>query len=181
MVSYVIFAMWWWPFLVRLAKNFLIWGLTSKVNVTVMPFLSRHCPWNIYIKNMKALGIKTETICNFTRLPITGHVKLWTLKSITPSILVPSFVTDSNSIYTRGTVGWACVAHLSFCYEEAYHRTFHSCFPPSFGSFGKAVSEKKIFLQSTNQKQESVVAMFVNGSEIWWSMQFILVSQLLVL
>jgi hypothetical protein len=37
-------------------------------------------------------------------------------------------------------------------------------FLPSFGSFGKAVSEK-IFKKSTNQKQElSVAAMFVNGS-----------------
>ena len=33
------------------------------------------------------------------------------------------------------------------------------------GSFGKAVSEKKIFQKSTIQKQESpVVAMFVNKS-----------------
>ena len=36
---------------------------------------------------------------------------------------------------------------------------------PSFDSFGKAVSEEKIFQKSTNQKQElSVAAMFVNGS-----------------
>jgi hypothetical protein len=34
-------------------------------------------------------------------------------------------------------------------------------------SFGKAVSEEKIFYKSTNQKQEwPVVAMFVNGSEL---------------
>jgi hypothetical protein len=38
-------------------------------------------------------------------------------------------------------------------------------FLPSFGSFGKSVSEKKIFQKSTIQKQESpVVAMFVNKS-----------------
>ena len=146
---------------------------SDAILIKTLPLEHLHKKWRHWVLR--------QTICNFTRLPITGHVKLWTLKSITPSILVPSFVTDSNSIYTRGTVGWACVAHLSFCYEEAYYRTFHRCFPPSFGSFGKAVSEKKIFLQSTNQKQESVVAMFVNGSEIWWSMQFILVSQLLVL
>jgi hypothetical protein len=37
----------------------------------------------------------------------------------------------------------------------------------SFGSFGQLVSEEKIFQKSTNQKQElSVVAMFVNGSEL---------------
>jgi hypothetical protein len=42
-------------------------------------------------------------------------------------------------------VGWVCVVHLSFCFEETYYRTVHRCFPPNFGSFGKAVSEKKIF------------------------------------
>ena len=25
---------------------------------------------------------------------------------------------------TRGSVGWACVAHLSFCFEETLYRTF---------------------------------------------------------
>jgi hypothetical protein len=29
--------------------------------------------------------------------------------------------------------------------EQSLQRTFHWCFLPSFGSFGKAVSEKKIF------------------------------------
>jgi hypothetical protein len=43
--------------------------------------------------------------------------------------------------------------------------TFQGCFLPSFDSFGQAVSEEKIFLKSTNQKQEwPVAAMFVNGS-----------------
>ena len=46
---------------------------------------------------------------------------------------------------TRDSVGWTCVAHLSFCFEETYYRTFHRCFPSSFGSLGQAVSEKKIF------------------------------------
>ena len=45
--------------------------------------------------------------------------------------------------------------------------TFQGCFLPSFDSFGKAVLEETIFQKSTNQKQElSVVAMFVNGSEL---------------
>jgi hypothetical protein len=36
---------------------------------------------------------------------------------------------------------------------------------PSFGSFGQAVSDAKIFKKSANQKlQLSVVAMFVNRS-----------------
>jgi hypothetical protein len=34
--------------------------------------------------------------------------------------------------------------------------------------FGQAVSEKKIFYKSTNQKQElSVAAMFVSGPELY--------------
>jgi hypothetical protein len=39
--------------------------------------------------------------------------------------------------------------------------------PTKFWSFGYAVTEKKIFFKSTNQKQElPVAAMFVNGSEL---------------
>ena len=49
--------------------------------------------------------------------------------------------------------------------EQSLQRTFHRCFLPNFSSFGKAVSEEKIFQKSTTQKQEwPVVAMFVNGS-----------------
>jgi hypothetical protein len=44
--------------------------------------------------------------------------------------------------------------------------TFQGCFLPNFDSFGKAVSEKNIFLE-INQKQElPVAATFVNGSEL---------------
>ena len=47
--------------------------------------------------------------------------------------------------------------------EQFLQRTFHRCFLISFGSFGQAVSEEKIFQKSTNQKQELlVVAIFVN-------------------
>ena len=43
--------------------------------------------------------------------------------------------------------------------------TSHRCILSGCGSFGKAVSEEKIFEKSTNKKQElSVVVMFVNGS-----------------
>ena len=49
--------------------------------------------------------------------------------------------------------------------EQSLQRTCHSCILPSFGSFGKAVLEEKIFQKSSNQKQElSMVAIFVNGS-----------------
>jgi hypothetical protein len=43
--------------------------------------------------------------------------------------------------------------------------TFQGCFLLKFDSFGKAISEKKIFQKSNNQKEElSVAAMFDNGS-----------------
>ena len=49
--------------------------------------------------------------------------------------------------------------------EQFLQRTSHRYILPSFVSFGKVVSEEKIFQKSTNQKQElSVVAMFVNRS-----------------
>ena len=51
--------------------------------------------------------------------------------------------------------------------EHSLQMTFQGCFLLSFDSFGKVVSEKKIFQKSTNQKQElPVAAMFVNGSEL---------------
>ena len=51
--------------------------------------------------------------------------------------------------------------------EQSLQRTFHRCFLPNFSSFGKGVSEEKIFQKSTNQKQEwPVAAMCVNESEL---------------
>jgi hypothetical protein len=67
---------------------------------------------------------------------------------------------------TRGSVDWACVTHISFCFEENKYRTFHWCFPPNFGSFWQSSFREEDFKKSTNQKQElPVVAMFVKGSE----------------
>ena len=42
-------------------------------------------------------------------------------------------------------MGWACVAHLSFCFEKTLYKTFHS--------FGYLVSEEKIFFR--NQPTQS--------------------------
>ena len=36
--------------------------------------------------------------------------------------------------------------------EHSFHRTFHRCFLPSFGSFDQAVSEEKIFLNMYRDK-----------------------------
>ena len=37
---------------------------------------------------------------------------------------------------TKGSVGWSCVAHLSFCSEETLYIIFHTCFLPNCCSFG---------------------------------------------
>ena len=51
--------------------------------------------------------------------------------------------------------------------EQSLQRAFHSCYLSSFGSFYQAVSEEKIFYESTNQQHElPVLAMFVNGSKM---------------
>ena len=43
---------------------------------------------------------------------------------------------------TRGSVGWACVTHLSLCFEETQYRTFHIGASHQISvHFGKAVSE----------------------------------------
>jgi len=46
---------------------------------------------------------------------------------------------------TRGSVGWSCVAHLSFCFKKTLYRAFHRCFLPNVGSFGYSVSEEIFF------------------------------------
>ena len=49
--------------------------------------------------------------------------------------------------------------------EQFPQRTFHRCFLPRFGSFGKSSFRGEEFQKSTNQKQElPVVAIFVNES-----------------
>ena len=64
----------------------------------------------------------------------------------------------------------ACADHVvkeSGLNDQSLQRTFQGCFLPSFDSFGQSVSEEKIFMKTTNQKQEWPVAtMFVNGSEL---------------
>ena len=43
--------------------------------------------------------------------------------------------------------------------EQSLQRTFHSCILPSFGSFGKVVSEEKIFRNRPTRKKNC----------LWWS------------
>ena len=39
-------------------------------------------------------------------------------KNTTTDFGLPSTGKEDNLFVTRGSVGWACVAHLSFCFEE---------------------------------------------------------------
>ena len=86
-----------------------------------------------------------------------------TFRSIqTSSFRVENFQKSTNQKQELPVV--AIFVNGSGLNEQSLQRTFHRCFLPSFSSFGKAVSQEKIFQKSTNQKQElSVVAMFVNG------------------
>jgi hypothetical protein len=49
---------------------------------------------------------------------------------------------------------------------QSLERITHRCFLPSFGSFGQAVSEEKIFLKLANQKQELSVAARPNEPKL---------------
>ena len=62
-------------------------------------------------------------------------------------------------------MGWACVAHLSFCLEETLYRAFHKCFPTNFGSFGYSVSERFVKIDQP-EKELPMVAMFVTGRRL---------------
>ena len=60
----------------------------------------------------------------------SGNIFLWTYSNLLCTSLYfwgkkqNSFVI-ALKIKTRGSVGWACVSHLSFCFEETLYRTFH--------------------------------------------------------
>ena len=49
-------------------------------------------------------------------------------------------------IITRGSVGWACVAHLSFCFDEILYIIFYRCFLPNFNSFDQMVLEEILLI-----------------------------------
>jgi hypothetical protein len=57
------------------------------------------------------------------------------------NILISVWITRK----TRAPVGWACVAHLSFCFEDTLCRTFHRCFQLNSCSYGYSVSEEIFF------------------------------------
>jgi hypothetical protein len=59
---------------------------------------------------------------------VTGPLVSSTDKTDSEDITVTYILIMVLIIKTRGSVGGACVTHLSFCFEETYYRTFHRCF-----------------------------------------------------
>ena len=58
---------------------------------------------------------------------------------------------------TRGSEGQACVAHLTFRFEETLYRTFHRCFLPNFSSFGNTCTvSEDFFLEKINQSETRI-------------------------
>ena len=63
---------------------------------------------------------------------------------------------------TRGSVGyWACVTHLSFCFEETYYRTSHRCFPPSFGHLAKQLQRRYLEIDQSETRMAC-------GGHVYW-------------
>ena len=80
-----------------------------------------------------------------------------TFQSIWPSCFrVEDFQKSTNQKQELPVV--AMFVNGSGQNEQSLERTCQGCFLPSFGSFGKAVSEEKLFQKSTNQRQELYVA-----------------------
>jgi hypothetical protein len=86
--------------------------------------------------------ISAGTIHDLRRVKVLGTGPLWNPCFINYS---QTCIKRSSLGKTRGSVGWSCVAHLSFCFEETWYRTFHRCFLPNCCSFGFSVSEETIF------------------------------------
>jgi len=83
---------------------------------------------------MIILGFTTKDF-----VPITMLIIGWSITqcNVTPVKRISKISKGKRYIpkwqSTRGSVGWACVARLSFCFEETWYRTFHSyCFLPNF-------------------------------------------------
>jgi hypothetical protein len=74
----------------------------------------------IFFENNKVFGVETNKVLN-----ILEEIKKKNKTGL-----------EVSGGKTRGSVSCACFAHLSFCFEETYYRTFHRCFLPSFGSIG---------------------------------------------
>ena len=74
---------------------------------------------------------------------------MFSMLKVARSVLGFTFFTF---IITRGSVGWACAAHLSFCFEETLYRTFYRCFLPNFNSFGQMVLEAILLIDQSQTR-----------------------------
>ena len=112
----------------------------------------------LYLCNSRNKLTKIDKTVNtsVTNGDIDGSIVWWNSCTSPPVITADSVFVIFIMLYflpatkkeasfkTRGSVGWACVTHLSFCFEE-----FNT--EPSIGGshqisvhFGKAVSDKKL-------------------------------------
>ena len=95
------------------------------------------------------IGLYSKKIKNFWSLVPFDILKS---KVITKSV---EHIPERNSMKknahkwdlqkTIGSVAWACVADLSFCFEETLYITFHRCFLPNFCSFGYSFQKRRFF------------------------------------
>ena len=73
--------------------------------------------------------------------------------------ILKKYTNDWWIIITRGSVGWTCVTHFSFSFEETLYKTFHWCFLPNFCSFCYSDSEEKICFRNHPIR---------NNNCLWW-------------
>jgi hypothetical protein len=111
-----------------------------------------------------------------TNMAATGNSCLWLYASKKKCFSVQREITNLNIDISKIQLGMNWITdkyasttpqpnelklgrkHLWERHKQSQQRTFHRCFLPSFGSFGRTVAEEKIFL----------VQPITNKSRLWW-------------
>ena len=78
---------------------------------------------------------------SFVRISASNIISIFSKRSLH---LISNLVF-SNKLEAQWAEPVSLTFHSALRKLHRTYRTFHRCFPPSFGSFGKAVSEKKIY------------------------------------
>ena len=92
-------------------------------------------------------------------------------RSIWPScVRVEDFQKSTNQKQEMPVA--AMIVNGSGQNEHSLQRTFHRCFLPTFGSFGKAVSEEKIFLEINHSETRIVCGGHVDKMSNLYKMTF---------